>query len=149
MFCYAVGLGLRQPYIDIPGVHRVIRMAIALTLLPPNLMMEGFQVISEYNTRTNVDLPQPTSAALQIFLQYIREFWLNRIGPERFSVYNEPRRTNNDMESFHHRLNQAFGGQAHGGFFPFVGKWKQIFAITPLHINLNFTFTRGHPRPVR
>jgi len=35
-------------------------------------------------------------------------FWLTRKGPECFSVFNQPRRTNNNIESFHSSLKQTF-----------------------------------------
>ncbi|XP_030753127.1 uncharacterized protein LOC115880139 [Sitophilus oryzae] len=38
-------------------------------------------------------------------LKYVKNFWIGRITPERFSVFQQRHRTNNVMESYHRRLN--------------------------------------------
>ena len=98
--------------------------------------MSFVQLIVEYLRRNQGELPEVTVAAFNRYLQYVDAFWLNSVGVQRFSVYNEPRRTNNDMESFHRRLNRAFGGLAHGGFFPFVSKWGRLITINSFLLQL-------------
>lgn len=41
-------------------------------------------------------------------LLYYFSFWLVQIGPQIFSVYGKPRRTNNNIESFHNKLKDKF-----------------------------------------
>ncbi|CAI6375288.1 unnamed protein product [Macrosiphum euphorbiae] len=48
------------------------------------------------------------AAQLPRFFTYFSSFWINRKGPECFSVYNQPRRTNNNIENFHSTLKQTF-----------------------------------------
>lgn len=40
----------------------------------------------------------------QFLNNYIRGYWIEQIGPEKFSVFGEDHRTNNYLESFHSTL---------------------------------------------
>ena len=44
--------------------------------------------------------------AVENFFDYTQRFWFNRIGPIRFCVQGDPRRTNNHLESFYRKLNK-------------------------------------------
>lgn len=145
IFDYAVGLGLKTCYRDNADIRTVIRMAIALARLPPNYIERGHQVkfifnfmyprliislmhklftqlIVDYNLRRNGNLPAPTRVVLDQFLDYVKSFWMTRVGAERFSVWRLPRRTNNDQESLHLKLKNKFRSRAHIGFCEFSRK---------------------------
>ena len=67
------------------------------------------------------------------YLAYIRSFWFDRVGPQRFCVYNDVRRTNNLIEAWHRRLNEIMEVH-HPNFWSFVGMHKITFAITVVGI---------------
>ena len=78
-------------------------------------------MIGDQNELLNSQCPTHVKIALAQFLAYVKSFWLERVGPNRFSVCGDARRTNNNVESWHRRLNQIMGG-AHLNFWEFVGK---------------------------
>lgn len=51
----------------------------------------------------------------------ILSYWLRTKGPEVFSVYGLPRRTNNNIESFHGQLKEKFQ-TVHPNLWTFLGK---------------------------
>ncbi|KAF0724862.1 RING-type domain-containing protein, partial [Aphis craccivora] len=65
-----------------------VKMTAALALLPEHQIEMGFEDIKMYAQANNVQLP--------------------RKGPECFTVHGQPRRTNNNVESFHSSLKQTF-----------------------------------------
>lgn len=50
----------------------------------------------------------------------ILSYWLRTKGPEVFSVYGLPRRTNNNIESFHGQLKEKFQ-TVHPNLWTFLG----------------------------
>uniref|UniRef100_A0A2S2PPG3 Uncharacterized protein n=1 Tax=Schizaphis graminum TaxID=13262 RepID=A0A2S2PPG3_SCHGA len=77
-----------------------LRMCAVLALLPHHQIEQGFQEIKIH--------AQNNGVLMSRFFTYFTSFWLTRKGPECFSVYNQPRRTNNNIESFHSSLKQTF-----------------------------------------
>ncbi|KAL5245907.1 hypothetical protein ACI65C_013315 [Semiaphis heraclei] len=77
-----------------------LRMCAVLALLPAHQIEQGFQDIKMHAQNNGVLMPR--------FFTYFSSFWITRKGPECFSVYNQPRRTNNNVESFHSNLKQTF-----------------------------------------
>lgn len=75
---------------------------LSLDDLPPNVMAQS-----------RVQLVQ--------FVAYVRNFWLERIGPERFCVYRDANRTNNFLEA-QHRLFNSIVGEPHPSAWMFLGK---------------------------
>ncbi len=66
-----------------------------------------------------------TRVQLRQFVAYVRSFWLERIGPERFCVNRDANRTNKLLEA-QHRLLNAIVGEAHPSPWLFVGKKIKI-----------------------
>jgi hypothetical protein len=121
MYRYACSLGLTAAYRDIQIVGRVIRMCIALPLLPHGRIEEAFQAIQLYAQAVNEVPDVQVRLSVARFLGYIRTFWLDQVGAPRFSVYNQVNRTNNHIESWHRGLNEIMM-VAHPGFWVFIGK---------------------------
>lgn len=63
-----------------------------------------------------------TKEALARLFEYIGGYWFVTVGPERFSVYNEVRRTNNDVESWHRWFNDRCGNH-HQNFWAFIANF--------------------------
>lgn len=55
------------------------------------------------------------------FIDYIRSFWMERIGPIRFCVFMDLHRTNNLLEAFHSMLNDLMGNPRPNSWH-FLGK---------------------------
>lgn len=76
------------------------------------LIEQGFQEIKTYAQVNGVALPRfllisqdnyhkiiTFNSSIKI-IKIVYNFWLIRKGPQCFSVYDQPRRTNNNIESF-------------------------------------------------
>ncbi len=52
-----------------------------------------------------------TSPALRSLVEYVQATWLESTvwSPDRWSIFNQSVRTNNDVEGWHHRLNHHAG----------------------------------------
>lgn len=89
-------------------------MCYVLPLLPASKMIEGLNAI-EYTANIN------GLGDLNIFLQYVRETWLTRVGPEMLTVHRSKHRTNNFVESYHKSLQDKIKSQR-PGVWPFTSK---------------------------
>ncbi|XP_065206490.1 uncharacterized protein LOC135835915 [Planococcus citri] len=81
-------------------VRTVIKMIMALPLLNPEEILAGFDTI-----RWHVqDVMQMHFPALTELINYVENYWINTITPERISVANSSSRTNNAQEAFHNQI---------------------------------------------
>lgn len=60
------------------------------------------------------------------------------VGAANFTVFNSPRRTNNDQEVFHKFLNSYMGGNR-PGIWHFTSQLKYIIRICIISLNILFT----------
>jgi hypothetical protein len=123
MYKYSGRIVLLTEYVDNEDVRHIIKMAIALPLLPSTLVWEGFDVIVDYFDNLPANFGRETKAKLTQFLEYVRSFWLERIGLERFCVYRDLNRTNNVVE-VQNRILYALVGVAHPTQWIFLGKYQ-------------------------
>ena len=87
-------------------VRRVIRMVMALPLLPPEGafgIMAGLEAIRSEAEQQDV-LP-----LVEELLRYVSDHWIRRIGVHRMSVYSQPIRTNNHSEGLNRGFNEYVG----------------------------------------
>lgn len=96
----------RNEYVDI------LETALALPLLPHNLMDNGINVLTGMIDRFNDD-------RLLRFMRYLRRTWLPLA--EIISVFGLAVRTNNLCELFHKNMLKRFN--VHPQFFYFIGKY--------------------------
>lgn len=80
-------------------------------------MLDGYNVIMEY-TRQFPEIQVVMEQFLENYKNYIRGFWIEQIGLERFSVFGEDHPTNNYLESFHSTLLKQMG--AHPNIWDFL-----------------------------
>lgn len=93
-------LGLATTYKDTPAAHDYIRAIMALPFLPSEHIIPAFEHLERRST-----------AAFAGLVQYVRDTWIqsSKWSPDTWSVYNQPVRTNNDVEGWHRRLNNKSG----------------------------------------
>lgn len=86
------------------SVHRYIRKLMALPFLP-------FHEIRPMFVRLCV---QAQTQPLRDLVDYIKRQWIENsiFTPKDWSVYQQPIRTNNDIEGWHNALNRRAGGQS-------------------------------------
>lgn len=89
------------------------RKLLGLALLPAADIREAFDWLIE-NTAPDI---------LEFFgddfiFEYYRNWWLNDVGPEGFSVYGERNRTSNAIEAYHRRMRIKMG--SHPGIWIFM-----------------------------
>jgi len=68
------------------------------------------------------------------YFPYIYSYWIRRVGVNVLSVNGVPRRTNNNIESFHNTLKYQFS-VTHPNLWAFLGKYI-TFNINNTFINL-------------
>ncbi|KAK4027857.1 hypothetical protein OUZ56_016998 [Daphnia magna] len=118
---YACYLGIAQAYRTNEQIKRLVKMAIAFALLPSNEAWNGYDMIAKIPSISNYKelrryvnkITRATDAECRVrvnqFVQYIRSFWMEQIGPERFCVNMDNNRTNNQMEANHRSFNDHVG----------------------------------------
>uniref|UniRef100_T1J8C3 RING-type domain-containing protein n=1 Tax=Strigamia maritima TaxID=126957 RepID=T1J8C3_STRMM len=121
-------LGLTDGYRDNPRITRTVKRCMALSLLPHTSIVAGLQTIREYTRLQGID-----SGTVQSLLLYIECRWIRIITPERFSVFDLIRRTNNDVESFHKTLLKRIG-LSHPNIWEFMVKLIYIEDKTRLDL---------------
>jgi hypothetical protein len=80
-------------------VWRVVSMCMALPLLPPDEIEPALRAIINYATARGV------YAVLTDFFKYMYRQWIQKVGVNVISVFNQPHRTNNSVESFNRVFN--------------------------------------------
>ena len=76
------------------------RMLMSLPLLPPNLIKSVYKDL----IKGQKDCPQWAQKGVRSFKKYVTSYWLERVKPEKLSVFQVERRTNNHLESYHRWL---------------------------------------------
>ncbi|EFX65226.1 hypothetical protein DAPPUDRAFT_117443 [Daphnia pulex] len=97
--------GLKRAYAERPNVQKVIKMLIALALLPADQAHAGFLHIQRESIALLQEESPEIRARIQIIFEYMQAYWFNVVTPERFCVHGQSRRTTNEVESFHRWFN--------------------------------------------
>lgn len=80
-----------------PRAKLFMRKLMAIALLPAHCMTEAFE---DLVTTADIDI----TTYFQDLIAYYRRYWLGRVTPRRYSVYNQVHRTNNPLEAYHRIL---------------------------------------------
>ena len=108
-------LGLVRVVRTMPEVQCIVMMAMVLPLLPEHEITNGLLAIErEAGSFGIMQMVQP-------LLTYIRTYWIDIVTPARMSVHDQPRRTNNNVESFNCVLSKRLG--RHPNVWSFVCKY--------------------------
>ncbi|KAJ8672227.1 hypothetical protein QAD02_003486 [Eretmocerus hayati] len=97
----AKGAATRRNLKDNPQRHLIIRMVMALALLPSDTIVKTYEAIKKLAQKK-------FGTYFNAFFTYFEEYWIKRRGVERFCVYGKLDRTNNEQESMHRVLNFLF-----------------------------------------
>lgn len=89
-------LGLQQTYRDDENLRSDVRQLMAL----------GFVPVGQIRVTFNM-LRQRVEGRLGELFDYFENFWINNMPHQMWNVYGVERRTNNDLEGWHHRFNAA------------------------------------------
>jgi len=97
-------LGIAKSYMERRSTHNFCRKLMALPFLPATWIVPVFNQLKELDVSTE----------LQELMTYISGQWIqSQIFPvTSWSVFQWPFRTNNDVEGWHHKLNQQANGAA-------------------------------------
>ena len=106
-------MGLMKKFLENEPFRNIVRELIGLAFLPTDRVLPTLGEITE----TSPD--EETSK----FLEYFMAQWVIRVQPQLWNVRGRVHRTNNDLESWHNRLNLD------------VGKAKNVFFIVQCMIN--------------
>jgi hypothetical protein len=104
------------------GVKKILRRYLGLALLPANEIPIECDKIKR---RIQGVIDPSARRKLLIFHEgYIVGFWVQKVRPERFSVYMHTFKTNNYVENFHKRINDRI--TFNGNFFRFITELDNI-----------------------
>eukprot|EP00102_Acyrthosiphon_pisum_P018855 XP_016656065.1 PREDICTED: uncharacterized protein LOC103307748 [Acyrthosiphon pisum] len=118
------------------NARKVLKLLMSLPLLPARDMENGYLLIRAFARNHDVHLER--------LLSYYERYWLRSIGPQVVSVHGLPRRTNNNIESFHNALRLKFS-VAHPSL------WVFLDALTSLSTSYHLVNQQilNHLRPTR
>ena len=103
-------LGLSQLYVH-DGPHQIyIRKLLALDFVLIELISLTFQ-----------GLRNDGAVELQTLFDYFEHYWIEVVDHKLWNMYGVQRRTNNNLEGWHLRLNRSVG-KAHANIYEFVSK---------------------------
>ncbi|XP_066585741.1 uncharacterized protein [Prorops nasuta] len=85
-----------------PERYRILKKLTLLALLPPIYIKPVFELIK---TETQFEF----QTLLNSYFKYYELYWINKVTPNNYSVYECKDRTNNYCESYHRTLNQYLG----------------------------------------
>jgi len=107
--------------------RHLLRQAMALLYLPANKIASQFSVLKT----------QLEDRGFRQVVTYIQKTWItsNLWPPRAWSVYNQVIRTNNDVESWHCRLNKKAKGVS-VNFYYLVGLLNAEARMVPINVNL-------------
>ena len=117
--------GLATLYTSHQEFRKWAELLMFLPLLPHDKIMEMFN----YLKHKIPDLPTSENEKVKKLLRYYERFWLEQIGPSRLSVFQNDKRTNNDLESFHAKLKIKFCSH-NPNYWSFITKMNQVIKTT-------------------
>ncbi|XP_060870534.1 uncharacterized protein LOC132944972 [Metopolophium dirhodum] len=95
-----------------------LNLLFGLPLLPYQDIERAFQLIKMYAINHGV--------AMHNLFDYYERYWLRRVGTQIISVHGLPRRTNNNIESFHNKLRLKFS-VTHPNLWIFLSNLSNLF----------------------
>ncbi|KAI9550559.1 hypothetical protein GHT06_005061 [Daphnia sinensis] len=95
--------GLQVAY-GCPNVQKVVKLLIALALLPSESALEGFELIQKNSVALLEAEPEDVKDAFRRIYEYFHNYWMVIVTPRKFCISGDGRRTNNEVESFHRWL---------------------------------------------
>ena len=121
-------LGLQRVYSEDDAVYKYIRKLMALPFLP-------HCQISCMFLRLEV---QAETGPLQNLVAYIRRQWIRSTVflPEKWSVYQQAIKTNNNIEGWHNALNRHKGGQSGLSMYSLIELLEREARLTAVTIRL-------------
>ncbi|XP_029346571.1 uncharacterized protein LOC100574156 [Acyrthosiphon pisum] len=91
-----------------------LRRIMVLPLLPGDKINQGLRSVKRYARRNDINM--------NLLFDYYERFWIAKVECDVLSVHNQPRRTNNHLESFHNKLRYSFG-VAHPNLWIFLSQY--------------------------
>ncbi|CAI6353208.1 unnamed protein product [Macrosiphum euphorbiae] len=105
---------------------KTLRRIMVLPLLPGDKIDQGLRSVKRYARRNDINM--------NLLFDYYERFWIAKVGCNVLSVHNQPRRTNNHLESFHNKLRYSFG-VAHPNLWTFLNKLCNLMQGTSIVVN--------------
>ena len=105
-------------------IKELIAKLLSLPLLPASKIYEAYQTIKK-----EILLTESENVTFRKFFLYFESFWLYKIGPANFSVFDLLQRTNNNSESFNKQLNDAMETK-HSNMWMFLGTYFEYCLIS-------------------
>ncbi len=94
--------------------NMLYRMYLSMPMLPKEEFINRL-VKMRQDIKT---LPRAARPNFRQFHDYILNFWIKRVRPERISVFGQERRTNNGLENIHSLMNKRLAH--HGNIFRLI-----------------------------
>lgn len=97
--------GLNTYYPNHIEASRILRQIMALPLLPPkDIKLQFHELLFDIN---HIHDTQVRRLLRRFHRNYVFDFWMKKIGPDRISVYALPHKSNNAVESLHANMGRT------------------------------------------
>ena len=83
----------------------------------------------DYLKSVKLELPRSENDKVTKLLRYYKRYWLKQIGLSRISVFQNEKRTTNDLESFHASLKRKFKSHS-PNYWNFITNLNKIITTT-------------------
>jgi PAS domain-containing protein len=107
---------------NIDSARKGIRMAVALPLLPPEMIEEGLREVEAMFERLGI------ATRMQPFIRYMWRQWIERVGVDVVSCFGQAVRINNHVEAFHRYLRSLFDTM-NPGVWAFTREYFYVFVL--------------------
>lgn len=102
------------------------RNYLSLPFIPSKQLVER---VRQLRKNIKINVPVKFRHGFRKFHRYIKHYWLEKVRPERISVFGKTRRTNNGLEVLHAQMAKKLS--PHSNVFRFIdGLERQIFTPT-------------------
>ncbi|XP_066603369.1 uncharacterized protein [Prorops nasuta] len=123
--------------INCPERFIILKKVILSAILPHNYIVRTFNLL---RTETNKEFGEK----FEKYFRYYEKYWLQKVTPKQFSVFQLNDRTNNVCESYHRNLNKTLGKAPHPNVF--LSVVKSLAKCSRLDFDQNHTFKQEKKR---
>ena len=103
-----VGLACHYNDTSKPHLHAYIRLLMSLPFLPGEKIVPCFEYVFEQRAlQDRIGVEPEFVSSFEKVVQYYKRFWIQKITPELWSLFDTANRTNNHAEAFHRWVGQS------------------------------------------
>ena len=122
-------LGLADTYKTAPEFQILLKRLMSLPFVPP----VHARILANHIFDQDCQVARPVQLRIRKLHTYVTRFWLNKITPEKFSVFRFKHATNNYCEGFHSRLKSLIRSH-HPALWAYLGHLQNVISDTQVEL---------------